>query len=248
MRTVAIAACLTGLAISGIALALLSFAPRLVEDHVRDAVVSLLRSEVAESVGPKVDVEAVAELAKRAVERKMAGLSERMESQLPEAVALIFTHLCHYECSSRNEVAASLRAKLAEKVIGLERGLARVSVWAESRYARLVTEFVHELTIFFGANAGLFALALLGLLRAPRNSVIEKTSLLLLVSTLTVAATYFASQNWLLTFVTADYLGWSYLACVAAAFVLLVDNAFLKATITSALLNAIGALVPGGAT
>ena len=138
-----------------------------------------------------------------------------------------------------------MRSGLHSRIHELRQGVARVEAWARSRYADLVRQLVRELRIFTGVNASLFLLVLLAVWKAPSSRAIQTIATLLLAATFVSAYFYLAEQNWLLTFVLADYVGWAYLAWVSVVFVFLIDVTFLRGTITQGVLGILSAPFAG---
>jgi hypothetical protein len=239
MRRTLIIACAAGFVASAIACAALVLAPAAVERQVNAAAIALMKEELAKRFGPELRDDEVVSRVEQRVGRHIAALREKLDSPLIVLAGVVLAQLCHYDCSPSKVIAESLRTGIRSEIHRFEGAALRVRSWAMSRYSALITEFVHELRIFTGSNALLFLLALLGLTRAPTHRGVQTVSVLIVVATLTAAWFYVMHQNWLLTFVLADYVGWSYLIWVGVVFVFLVDVVFLRGTIAQAVVSAL---------
>jgi hypothetical protein len=180
-------------------------------------------------------------------------VTKELDDPAQERLAAWLAQLCHYECGNQADIAEQLRASVRTRIGFLAEKLARVERWAVSRYAGLVRELVAELRIFTGLNSALFLLAFLGMRieahgstrareRAAQSSRVRVVAGLLLLATALAAYLYVAQQNWLLTFVLSDYVGFGYLALVGVLFVFLIDVVFLEAQISRSILEGLASL------
>jgi hypothetical protein len=68
---------------------------------------------------------------------------------------------------------------------------------------------------------------------------------LLLTATLVCASLYLFEQNWLLTLIHGDYMGWAYASYLGIAFLFLCDIALNKGRLTTEVLNGISGALGG---
>lgn len=232
-------ACLLALLVNGSALAVLSLAPAWCEQHVRGGALALMKRELSARWDEHVDEALLLARVRGAVERRLAG-ARADNAALLAALNTFFDQLCQYDCEERDRTFRALADAHRDsfgRVPAMQAALVRVQDWAKSRYATLIGSFVVELRIFTGTNAALFFLALIGFARGSASRTLTIVTMLLLLATLAGACFYATSQSWLLTFVTADYAGWSYLAGVGVLFAFLLDATFLQGRIILAILG-----------
>jgi hypothetical protein len=246
MQRLLLIACALALCASLSAFTLVAFRPDLAERQAHSAVLSVLKREMSTRFGRNLPTPQIADALQRDLRDRVAVIEDRLYSGRPELEALVFSYLCHFQCGSPVDLAKHLRAGLHQKIAKLEAGVARVRVWAESRYSSVASELVLELRVFTATNSLLLLIALLGAVRTRPHRTILALSGLLLVATTLGAYCYLANQNWLMTLVLADYVGWGYAAWVGALFALLVDIVFLRGHVTNALTSAVGSMFSGG--
>jgi hypothetical protein len=228
-------ACALGLLANAFAFGALMLSPAYVEQHVRDAAIALMKRELGTGAAA-TDDSGLADLLQEHVAQRLDNARKNQAPITLMIAAEVYSQLCHYQCGETlRTVADAVWRSQRDEIGALSNGLIRARAWTTSRYSALVSAFVEELRIFTGANAGLLLLALVGLTKLPQSRIVATVASLVFIATIATAYLYATSQSWLLTFVTADYVGWSYLAWVGVTLSVLLDAAFLQGRLTLAL-------------
>ncbi|MDQ7246695.1 hypothetical protein [Dongia sedimenti] len=117
----------------------------------------------------------------------------------------------------------------------------------EAKYHAVFDELRRDITIFLGANLIVLGIALiLALFRGRAARHLAPISALLTVTTLLTSNWYLFDQNWVLTIIYSDYLGWSYLVFLGVVFLLLADIALNQARVVSGIFNAVSGAFGAG--
>jgi hypothetical protein len=125
----------------------------------------------------------------------------------------------------------------------------KLATLIQSGYLAVVEDLKRDLRIFAASNTMLFMLlVLVSFLKPDLARALSVPAALLTVSTLTCAYLYVFEQNWLLTIVRANYLGFAYDGYLAVAFGFVCDVWFNKARVTLRILEglsgAVGSITP----
>jgi hypothetical protein len=151
----------------------------------------------------------------------------------------------HREALRQRVHARKAEGRIRTARIGLlEQRSAQLTDLIHSTYARVVTDLKRDIRIFTGANAAMFLMVLgVVLLKPQALRPLLVPGVLLVVATLVCSHSYLFQQDWLLTIIYNDYLGFAYLAYLGLVFGFLCDIVLNGARITSAVVNAISATV-----
>ena len=110
----------------------------------------------------------------------------------------------------------------------------------QSCYLAVVADLTRDIRIFAASNFIAFLLLLLvSFLKPDAVRELFVPAVLLTISTLTCAYLYVFEQNWLLTIVHGNYLGFAYAAYLGVAFLFLCDVWFNKARLTIKLMESL---------
>jgi hypothetical protein len=125
----------------------------------------------------------------------------------------------------------------------------KLAVLIQSGYLAAAEDLKRDIRIFAASNAALFiVLVLVSFLKPELVRALFIPAALLTVSTLTCAYLYVFEQNWLLTIVRANYLGFAYDGYLGVAFAFLCDVWFNKGRVTLRILEglsgAVGSIAP----
>jgi len=232
-RGINIALCLAGVLVFGGMLAYLQSMPRDFETRAQAFIID------------KID----AELATDSPMRKLAKLEglpsdriEAIEANLAAAtrnfIRLTVEALC--VCDDRDAVEEALLKAYDSIELKLKPRFDVLRGIVEAKYHAVFDELRRDITIFLASNLIVLGIALfLALFRGRAARHLVPLSILLTFATLLTTYWYVFGQNWILTIIFSDYLGWSYLAFLAVVFLLLVDIALNHARVLSKILNAL---------
>jgi hypothetical protein len=128
-------------------------------------------------------------------------------------------------------------------MLSLTAANARLEDVIRGNYLRVVAELKRDLRIFTATNALCFLLLVLAtFLRPDALRILFVPALLLVAATLVCSYTYIFDQNWLLTIIYSDYLGFAYFGYLALVFLslcdILLNRGRVMARITAILLGA----------
>ena len=215
---------------------------------VEDFAASYIESQVAKKVDATIDNLAppaadsalsryAAELYRKN-EAKISGYKELLKGEVREQLAICIPEV--------REMSEELRRKLeswveegAKLSIGeLQLDNSRLVGLIQSGYLAVVADLTRDIRIFAASNAIAFLLlVLVSILKPGAARELFVLAVLLTISTVTCTYLYVFEQNWLLTIIHGDYLGFAYAAYLGVAFLFLCDVWFNKARVTIRLMD-----------
>jgi len=213
-----------------------------------------IEAEVAKQVDARIDglkVEegegALAQVAGaiyRKNEQQIAELKADLKAKVHEQLADALVQIADLKCECRDRIAAFIAAGDRGTIRLLDAMNARIVDIVQSNYLRIVAELKHDIRIFCASNCVAFLLLLLAtLLRRQAIAPLFVPGILLAIAVITCSACYLFNQNWLMTIIYSDYLGYGYLASLAVVFGLLLDVLLNEARICGLILRIAGILV-----
>jgi hypothetical protein len=108
------------------------------------------------------------------------------------------------------------------------------------KYMEVASELKRDIRIFSGSNLAIFILlVVVSFLKPAAMAHLFLPGMLLMTSTLICSFFYIFEQNWLMTIIYNDYLGFGYLGYVGVLFLFLCDIVFNSARITTQIINTI---------
>lgn len=233
--------------------------PTWVEQIGADFIEAQVHEQVDEQTQRLLDVarqrldgaEGVLATAAKALQRSQAERIEQLRASLQaglhERVADTIAKARNLDCECRQRWAAWLKEGFELKIGDLQLSSARLGEFVHARYASVVAELQRDLRIFAGSNALIFALlAAAALFRAPAAVPLLLPAGLLALAGLICSWFYLFEQNWFLTLVYQDWLGWGYLAYLGLVFAFLLDVFANRARATVGVLD--GCLSAVGST
>jgi hypothetical protein len=180
-------------------------------------------------------------------EQKIDQLKADLKSKVHEQFADALVQIADLKCECRARIAALIAAGDRVHIERLDAMNAKLVDVIQSNYLRIVAELKGDIRIFSGTNCAAFLLLLAAtFLRLQALGQLFVPGILLAIAAVTCACLYVFEQNWLLTIIYSDYLGFGYLAYLVAAFALLMDVFLNRARITTRIANSACDLV--GAT
>lgn len=169
-----------------------------------------------------------------AIERQREWLRAKAHEQLASALAQVRDPACACRQSWSDWLERGTQASILQ--LAAENQALRNFIHAT--YAQTVQDVKRELRIFIGANLAVFVLLLLAAALKPRATThLFVPGLLLALATLVCSWFYLFEQNWLLTIIHGQYLGFLYFGYLGIAFAFLCDIVLNRARITTKLLN-----------
>ncbi|MEO8062633.1 MAG: hypothetical protein ABI821_07775 [Pseudomonadota bacterium] len=215
-----------------------------------------IRSEVANEVDQRIEklsfegasetLSAVAAAIYRRNQEKIDDYREGLKVRAHERIAACIATMLELESGARARIARALEAGSLQEISSLSAVNERLTDFIQGRYLRIVGELKHDLRIFTATNVGCFLLLLLAtFLRPEFMRQLFVPGLLLLAATLYCAWCYVFQQNWLLTIIYSDYLGFAYLAYLGVFFLFLCDVVLNYGRVTIAM--GVGLISMGGA-
>jgi hypothetical protein len=110
----------------------------------------------------------------------------------------------------------------------------KLTALIQSSYFAVVADLKRDIRVFTATNAAAFLLlVLVSFLRPDEVTQLFVPGVLLTVATLACAYAYVFEQNWLLTLIHGDYLGFAYTAYLGVVFLFLCDIALNRGRITA---------------
>jgi hypothetical protein len=170
-----------------------------------------------------------------AIERYREDLREKVHERMADAIA----QARDLDCECREKWAQWLKDGTNAQIRLLQKANQGITDFIQSNYARVVADLKRDIRIFTASNALVFLLILALALGKPQ-ACLQLFVPGILAATAALACSYFYifEQNWLLTILFNDYLGFTYLVYLAVVFALLCDITLNRARITTEIVNA----------
>jgi hypothetical protein len=163
-----------------------------------------------------------------------------LKAQVHERMADALAEIRNLDCECRAKWAQWLKQGTENQILLLQQANAVVTDFIHASYAQVVEQLKRDVRVFTAANAAMFLLVLAIALAKPQASLqLFVPGLLLTAATVICSYFYIFEQNWLLTIIYNDYLGYAYLAYLGLVFGFLCDIALNHARVTTELVNAV---------
>jgi hypothetical protein len=170
------------------------------------------------------------------IERYRESLREKAHERMADAIA----QARDLDSNRRDKWAQWLKDGTGTQIRLLQKANQGITDFIQSNYARVVADLKRDIRIFTSANALVFLLILALAIGKPQACLqLFVPGILATVATMICSYFYLFEQNWLLTILFNDYLGFTYLAYLALVFALLCDIILNRARITTAIVNAV---------
>jgi hypothetical protein len=175
------------------------------------------------------------------IERHKADLKARVD----ERVAVCVAQLLKLDDESRDRLGRWLEAGRLGSVLSLTAANERLDDLIRGGYLRVVGELKRDLRIFTATNGICFLLLVFAtFLRPEALKTLFVPALLLVAATLFCSYAYVFDQNWLLTIIYSDYLGYAYFGYLALAFLFLCDILLNRGRVTTHIVSSIFGALP----
>lgn len=169
------------------------------------------------------------------IERQRELLRQRAHERMADVIA----EARRLDCECRDKWAAWLKEGSTVQIQRLQISNAGIVDFIQASYARVVTDLKRDIRIFAGANGLVFLSILLLAIARPRASLqLLVPGLLAALAALICSWFYVFEQNWLLTIIYNNYLGFTYFAYLGMVFALLCDVVLNRARVCTEILNA----------
>lgn len=225
---------------------------------LEDVASSYIEQELSNQVNTSIDSFApsqregiLGDLARKVFEsneEKIAESKEKLRLKAHESMASALAQIRDLDCECRSKYASILKRGFEFDISMLQSANDKIVEVIQGGYMKVVGELKRDIRIFSISNIGVFCLLLLASFLKPVARVhLLVPAVLLSISTLICSYFYVFEQNWLLTIIHSDYVGFGYLAYLAIVALFLADIVFNKARVTTevlnSLLNAIGSAI-----
>ncbi len=233
---------LFGVILFGILFSVTFLSPEKVEESAKGFVKKQIEKEVREkqqAISKSTTAETALNIASRlGFEREQ--IQSKLNNNLPEKIASIIALMCGYDCENKKSLAHSIASGYVDRVKNIQLAESTLSDIVKGKYLEIVSNLKLDLRIFLGSNLVMF-LVLLAVSFAKPKAVahVFLPGLLLVAATILSSSIYIFGQDWFYTILYNDYMGFGYLAYIAAIFGVLIDITFNKAKVTTEIINGI---------
>ncbi len=171
-------------------------------------------------------------------EAQIARHKESLKLRVHERMADAIAEIRNVDCACRAEWAQWLKEGTEHRIQLLAQANEGLEPFIHATYARVVVDLKRDIRIFTAANAVAFLLVLAVALWKPQASLqLFVPGVLLTIATVVCAYCYVFEQNWLMTIIYSDYLGFAYVGYLGLAFGLLSDIVLNRARLTTTIVN-----------
>jgi hypothetical protein len=215
---------------------------------VEDFAASYIESQVAKKVeatiddlGPPAGDSALSRYAAELYRKNEARISEykeQLKGKVREQLAICIPQVREMSEELRRKLEAWVEEGAKLSIGELQLDNSRLVGMIQSGYLAVVADLTRDIRVFAASNFIAFLLLLLiSFLKPDAVRELFVPAVLLTISTLTCAYLYVFEQNWLLTIIHGNYLGFAYAAYLGVAFLFLCDVWFNKARATIKLME-----------
>ncbi len=219
--------------------------PEWVENYAIDFIESEVSKKVDRRIGSLQIPEGENKLSKLAqklisknevqIDELKTNLKNNVHGQLANALA----EIRDLDCECRKKWEDSFRSGFESKISLLQATNEKIIEFIHSSYMEVVEKLKRDIRIFTGANAAVFLLLLLiSFLKPKAITHLFLPGILISASTIICSYFYIFEQNWLLTIIYSDYLGFTYIVYLGIVFAFLCDIVLNRGRVTTQILNA----------
>ncbi len=226
-------------------LALTFHTPEWVEEFAADFIAKEVPDRVdaaIDSVQPPSGASALSRAASAIYasnEEKIEAYRENLREKVHDRMADAIAEARDLDCDCRDKWAQWLQDGTHTEIRLLQRANQGITDFIQSTYARVVVDLKRDIRIFASANALVFLSIVSLVIWKPQVSLqLFVPGILAIVATLVCSYFYIFEQNWLLTIIFSEYLGFTYLAYLAVVFAFLCDIVLNRARVTTQIVNA----------
>jgi hypothetical protein len=173
-------------------------------------------------------------------QREIEKLKDALKAGVHEQMATVLAQIRDLDCECREKYAQLFESGFQFDIALLQVANDRIVDFIQMTYMRISSELKRDIRVFTGTNAGVFLLLLLVSFSKPQAiAQLFVPGVLLTLATAISAYFYLFEQNWLLTIIYGDYLGFLYLAYLGVVFLALCDIVLNRARVTTRIANAV---------
>jgi len=170
------------------------------------------------------------------IERRREAFRLQVHEKMADAIAAIR----NLDCECRDRWAAWLKEGSVARVKALNAANEAIQEFIHATYAQVVDGLKRDIRIFTGVNALVFLMVLaIAVFKSRAILQLFVPGVLLVCATAISSYFYVFEQNWLLTIIHNDYLGFAYLAYLGLVFGFLCDIAVNRARISTMVVNTV---------
>lgn len=171
---------------------------------------------------------------------KIDHLKNQLKNKTHDKFAAVIAEMRDLDCECREKYSAMLKEGFEFQLVSLKTANDKLLGFMKMKYMEVATELKRDIRIFTASNTLVFLfLLLISFLKPKAVSHLFLPGILLLTATLVCSFFYIFEQNWLLTIIYNNYLGFAYLSYVGVVFLFLCDIVFNKARVTTEIINGI---------
>jgi len=173
-------------------------------------------------------------------EAEIENSKEALRNGAHQVFAAAIAEVRDLDCECRARWEGSIKSGYEYNIQLLQATNDKIVEFVQSTYMEVVAKLKRDIRIFSGVNTAMFIILLLVAWRKPQAMRhLFVPGMLLVLSTLVCSYFYIFEQNWLLTIIYSDYIGFYYLFYLGAVFGFLCDIVFNRARVTTAIANTI---------
>jgi len=219
-----------------------------VPSYVEEVGKDFIKQQVKKKTNEKIDSltinkkdNALSKLAGKLLEKnkvKIDSVKQNLKNKTHEKLADIIAEMRNLDCECRNKHAALIKKQYQLNLTSLQAVNDKLKDFMRTRYMEVVTELKRDVRIFTGSNTLIFLLLLIvSFLKPKAITHLFLPGILLVTSTVLCSYFYVFEQNWILTIIHNDYLGYGHLVYIGVLFAFLCDIVFNKARVTTEIIN-----------
>jgi hypothetical protein len=236
---------IVGAALFAFFFALTCYTPDWVENFATDYIEGQVANEVdatIDSLGAPQGDDALSRYAAQRVKQnevRIAELRDSLKGAARAQLAACIAEIRALSAEQRARLQAWLEEAAKSRIGSLQFENTRLVAIIQSGYLGVVADLKRDIRIFTASNAAAFLLLLLvSFLKPEHIRALFVPGVLLATSTTICAYLYVFEQNWLLTLIHGDYLGFTYAAWLGVTFLFLCDVWLNRARVTVRILDA----------
>lgn len=217
-------------------------------DWVENVAAEFIEARVAEKIDTRIDSlrppagdGALARYTRHLYEENETRINELKEQLRSETRARMDTCLAQLRALSpelREKLMNWLQQSTLASIDSLRMENLKLDQLIQSSYFTVVASLKRDIRVFTATNAAAFLLlVMVSLLKPEALRQLFVPGVLLTVATFVCAYLYVFEQDWLLTLIHGDYLGFAYTAYLGVVFLFLCDIALNRGRVTVQLMN-----------
>ncbi|MEM7281372.1 MAG: hypothetical protein AAF438_07070 [Pseudomonadota bacterium] len=173
-------------------------------------------------------------------EERIDGLKESLRANVHGRLAAAYAEIRNLDCECRKKTEKFLKEGFETNILLLQAANDKVVDFIQYKYMDVLTELKRDIRIFAATNAIAFLLLLvLAFLKPNAMTHLFVPGILLAISTIVCSYFYIFEQNWLLTIIHSEYLGFAYLGWLGFVFLFFCDIVLNRGRVTTEIINGV---------